>query len=182
MTIIDKHPLNRMARVIRSAISDKEIMTCLTPKDLTAVLTGAVENLTPSDVRGFIYCCMTNREVGKGLIMADMAIDFALAMAKRDVATASSEIVGAAVGTLAILAESVPLVKEKIEELLNHDRPEIVMTVIENLGQYQPISGKAQFQIDETKLIEWLRRGAQPTETIESLLKKAGIWQKFKDM
>ena len=53
--------------------------------------------------------------------------------------------------------------------------------VIENLGQYQPISGKAQFQIDETKLIEWLKKGAQPTETIESLLKKAGIWQKFKD-
>jgi small subunit ribosomal protein S16 len=53
--------------------------------------------------------------------------------------------------------------------------------VIDNLGQYQPISGDVQFQIDETKLIEWLKKGAQPTETIESLLKKAGIWQKFKD-
>ena len=53
--------------------------------------------------------------------------------------------------------------------------------VIENLGQYQPISGDIQFKVDETKLIKWLKRGAQPTETIESLLKKTGIWQKFKD-
>jgi small subunit ribosomal protein S16 len=53
--------------------------------------------------------------------------------------------------------------------------------VIENLGQYQPISGDIQFKVDEAKLIKWLKRGAQPTETIESLLKKTGIWQKFKD-
>lgn len=53
--------------------------------------------------------------------------------------------------------------------------------VIENLGQYQPISGDIQFKVDETKLIKWLKRGAQPTETIESLLKKTGVWQKFKD-
>ncbi len=53
--------------------------------------------------------------------------------------------------------------------------------VIENLGQYQPISGDIQFKVDETKLFKWLKRGAQPTETIESLLKKTGIWQKFKD-
>lgn len=53
--------------------------------------------------------------------------------------------------------------------------------VIENLGQYQPISGDIQFKVDEKKLFKWLKRGAQPTDTIESLLKKSGIWEKFKD-
>jgi len=52
--------------------------------------------------------------------------------------------------------------------------------VIENLGQYQPIAEREQFRIDEEKLVDWLNKGAQPTETIESLLKKAGIWQKLK--
>ena len=52
--------------------------------------------------------------------------------------------------------------------------------VIENLGQYQPISSDVQFKVDENRVIEWLKKGAQPTGTIESLLKKAGIWQKFK--
>jgi hypothetical protein len=71
--------------------------------------------------------------------MADMAIDFALGMTKRGVKGTSSEIVGAAVGTLAILSESLPLVKAKIEELLSHERPEIVVAVIENIGHTSSI-------------------------------------------
>ena len=35
--------------------------------------------------------------------------------------------------------------------------------------------------IDEVKVITWLRNGAQPTETIQNLLKKSGIWKKFKE-
>ena len=33
--------------------------------------------------------------------------------------------------------------------------------------------------IDEEKALKWLRHGAQPTETVTSLLKKLGIWDKF---
>jgi hypothetical protein len=124
-----------MARVIRSAISDREIMSCLTAKDLTAILTSAVESLTPSDVRGFIYRCMTNKEIGKGLIMADRAIDFAVEMARNGDDESWSEIVGAAVGTLSMLSESITPVKEKIEQLLEHTHPSIVVAVIENLGR-----------------------------------------------
>jgi hypothetical protein len=128
-----------MARVIRSAISDREIMSCLTAKDLTAILTNAVESLTPSDVRGFIYRCMTNREVGKGLIMADRAIDFAVEMARNGDDESWSEIVGAAVGTLSMLSESITSVKEKIDQLLEHTHPSIVVAVIENLGRTSDI-------------------------------------------
>ena len=139
MNISKSYMMNRMARVIRSAISDKEIMNCLTPKDLTAVLSGAVDSLTPSDVRGFIYRCMTNREVGKGLIMADRAIEFALEVTRTGDSSTCSEIIGAAVGTLTILAESLPPVQEKIDALLQHERPEIVVAVIENLGHTSSI-------------------------------------------
>ena len=52
--------------------------------------------------------------------------------------------------------------------------------VIESLGQYQPVSGGNQFKVDEEKVIDWLRKGAQPTYTLERLLKKNGIWSKFK--
>lgn len=52
--------------------------------------------------------------------------------------------------------------------------------VIENLGQYQPIAEREQFRINEERLIDWLKKGAQPSGTIESLLKKTGIWQKIK--
>jgi small subunit ribosomal protein S16 len=53
--------------------------------------------------------------------------------------------------------------------------------VIEYLGQYHPISKTEQFAVDENRVISWLKIGAVPTGTIEKLLKKAGIWKKFKD-
>ncbi|HON77757.1 MAG TPA: 30S ribosomal protein S16 [Spirochaetota bacterium] len=52
---------------------------------------------------------------------------------------------------------------------------------IENLGQYQPVADGEQFKVDEERVISWLKNGAQPTETIEQLLKKSGIWKKFNE-
>lgn len=51
---------------------------------------------------------------------------------------------------------------------------------VENLGQYQPISEGSQFSINEEKVLEWLNKGAQPTATIAKLLKKTGVWKRFK--
>ena len=53
-------------------------------------------------------------------------------------------------------------------------------SVIENLGQYQPIVVKedVQFTVKEERVLEWLKKGAQPTLTILNLLKKNGIWAK----
>ncbi len=50
---------------------------------------------------------------------------------------------------------------------------------IDQLGRYQPIVDGEQFIINEEKLLHWLGRGAQPTDTILQLLKKNGIWQKY---
>ncbi len=54
--------------------------------------------------------------------------------------------------------------------------------VIEQLGRYQPIVDGEQFYVDEEKVLKWLNEGAQPTDTILHQLKKAGIWQKFKNV
>jgi small subunit ribosomal protein S16 len=53
-------------------------------------------------------------------------------------------------------------------------------SVIENLGQYQPIIQKqdAQFAVQEERVLDWLKKGAQPSVTILNLLKKNGIWAK----
>ncbi len=50
---------------------------------------------------------------------------------------------------------------------------------IDQLGRYQPIVDGEQFIINEEKLLHWLGKGAQPTDTILQLLKKNGIWQKY---
>lgn len=46
---------------------------------------------------------------------------------------------------------------------------------IEEIGYYNPLTEPATVKIDADKAKEWIKNGAQPTETVKSLLKKAGI-------
>lgn len=46
---------------------------------------------------------------------------------------------------------------------------------IEELGYYNPLTTPADLKIDTEKAAKWLANGAQPTETVRSLFKKAGI-------
>ena len=44
---------------------------------------------------------------------------------------------------------------------------------IEELGYYNPISDPIELKVDVEKANAWISKGAQPTETVKSLLKKA---------
>ncbi|MGH2443680.1 MAG: 30S ribosomal protein S16 [Chloroflexota bacterium] len=46
---------------------------------------------------------------------------------------------------------------------------------IDLVGFYNPLTNPATFKINEEKAVDWLRRGAQPTETVAILLKKVNI-------
>ena len=46
---------------------------------------------------------------------------------------------------------------------------------IEEIGYYNPLTEPAEIKIDAEKAKKWLGNGAQPTETVKSLLKKSGI-------
>ena len=52
--------------------------------------------------------------------------------------------------------------------------------VIEILGTYEPRADPSRINIDADKAVAWLRKGAQPTETVEKLLKISGAWEQFK--
>ena len=51
---------------------------------------------------------------------------------------------------------------------------------IEVIGHYNPLTEPASFGINEEKALKWLGCGAQPTETVNNLLLKLGIIDKFK--
>ncbi len=44
--------------------------------------------------------------------------------------------------------------------------------VIEEIGYYDPKSDPAVINIDTAKAEEWIKKGAQPTDTVKRLLKK----------
>ena len=46
---------------------------------------------------------------------------------------------------------------------------------IEEIGYYNPLTNPAEIKIDAEKAKKWIDNGAQPTETVKALLKKAGI-------
>jgi len=49
---------------------------------------------------------------------------------------------------------------------------------VEIIGQYNPLTEPATLVIDEEKARNWLRRGAQPSETAAKLLARQGIIEK----
>ena len=46
---------------------------------------------------------------------------------------------------------------------------------IEEIGYYNPLTDPATIKIDMEKAANWIANGAQPTDTVKVLLKKAGI-------
>lgn len=46
---------------------------------------------------------------------------------------------------------------------------------IEEIGTYNPLTNPAEFKVDVEKAKTWIKNGAQPTETVKSLLKKNGV-------
>jgi small subunit ribosomal protein S16 len=50
---------------------------------------------------------------------------------------------------------------------------------IENVGTYDPTKNPAAVKLEEAKTLDWLSKGAQPTDTVKQILKKEGVWQKF---
>lgn len=50
---------------------------------------------------------------------------------------------------------------------------------IEKIGHYNPLTDPATINLVQEKALYWLKNGAQPTETVQSLLKKSGIWEEF---
>lgn len=48
---------------------------------------------------------------------------------------------------------------------------------LEILGQYQPLQGKTALALDADRARYWLDNGAQPSDTVRSLLRRAGVFK-----
>ena len=46
---------------------------------------------------------------------------------------------------------------------------------IEEIGSYNPLTEPATITIDAEKAQQWIKNGAQPTDTVKALLKKANV-------
>ncbi len=50
--------------------------------------------------------------------------------------------------------------------------------IIESIGTYSPLE-EQRFNLDNEKALEWLKKGAQPTDTTRNILSDAGVMEAF---
>jgi len=46
---------------------------------------------------------------------------------------------------------------------------------IEEIGTYSPMTADAEVKINSERAQQWIKNGAQPTDTVRDILKKAGV-------
>jgi len=51
--------------------------------------------------------------------------------------------------------------------------------IIETIGHYGPRSEPSKIDIDGDRALDWLRKGAQPSESVQKLLTISGVWATF---
>ena len=52
---------------------------------------------------------------------------------------------------------------------------------IETVGSWKPLKNPTEIKVDEEKALTWLNNGAQPTDTVRSILTESGIMKKYAD-
>ncbi|AHB99881.1 30S ribosomal protein S16 [Mycoplasmoides gallisepticum] len=80
------------------------------------------------------------------------------------------------------------MVKIRLMRLGRHKLPSYRMVVVDSrvkrdgsyielIGHIDPINGTNK--LNDALAIEWLKKGAQPTDTVKSILSKEGIWKQY---
>ena len=48
---------------------------------------------------------------------------------------------------------------------------------LEKIGTYDPCTEPVKINLDEKKALEWLKKGAQPTQAADRILRKGGVFK-----
>ncbi len=51
---------------------------------------------------------------------------------------------------------------------------------IEELGYYNPAAKEEVLDINEDKAVEWMLKGAHPSDTVKALFRRRGIMEKYR--
>ncbi len=50
--------------------------------------------------------------------------------------------------------------------------------IIESIGTYMPLN-EEKFNINKSSALDWLKKGAQPTDTAKNILSEVGVMEEF---
>lgn len=81
-------------------------------------------------------------------------------------------------------------VKIRLKRMGTHKKPYYRLVVadsrsprdgrfIDMVGIYDPLKKPAEIKVDQTKALDWLRKGAVPSDTARTLLSRVGIMKQY---
>ncbi len=47
------------------------------------------------------------------------------------------------------------------------------------VGTYDPLKKPAEIKVDQAKTLDWLKKGAVPSDTVKTLLSKVGVMKQY---
>jgi len=50
---------------------------------------------------------------------------------------------------------------------------------IEIVGFWNPIPEKEEIQLKKDRILDWLKKGAQPTDSVKKILERGNVWKEF---
>jgi len=53
---------------------------------------------------------------------------------------------------------------------------------IEMVGTYDPLFDPAKILVEEDRILDWMNKGAKPSDTVRNLLSKKGLMKKFHEI
>jgi hypothetical protein len=129
-------PKTELAQIIKSAITNKDTYDQLiAQKEIVFILKKSIDELSGSDIRGFIYRSFQRSHEKTGLVMIDEAVEHALRTRRLNHKRPYREAMEAAIGALSAVSAGNQDAKTKLQDLLRHRDPEIVCLTVDNLGR-----------------------------------------------
>ncbi len=52
---------------------------------------------------------------------------------------------------------------------------------LEVLGTYDTLKNPPVIQLKQERVLDWLKKGAQPSVTVRTVLRRSGLWKQFED-
>lgn len=50
---------------------------------------------------------------------------------------------------------------------------------IEVVGFWNPLPEQEELQLKKDRILDWLKKGAQPTDSVKKILKRGNVWKEF---
>ncbi len=50
---------------------------------------------------------------------------------------------------------------------------------LEVVGTFDPLKNPATAELKQERVLAWLKKGAQPSVTVRTLLRRSGLWKQF---